>query len=337
MMMQAHADLKTLNTFGISAHTPVLVMIGNANELNELAAMPGFESKDWRILGGGSNVLLTQDVGKPVVRIAIPGMKVLDTQGTEVIVEAGAGIIWHKFVQWTLNKGLFGLENLSLIPGTVGASPIQNIGAYGVELVDVFHSLDAWDIRTGLIRTFATDDCAFGYRDSVFKHEAKDRFVITAVRFRLRTVPDLKLDYGTIRAELEAMKITSPTAQDVSDAVVAIRRSKLPDPAQIGNAGSFFKNPTIPASQYESLKTAHADIPGYPASEGVKVPAGWLIEQAGWKGFREGDAGVHAKQALVLVNHGAASGDQIVSLAKRIQDDVAGKFGIHIHPEVNIW
>jgi UDP-N-acetylmuramate dehydrogenase len=337
MMMQAHADLKTLNTFGLSAHAPVLVMIGNANELNELAAIPGFESKDWRILGGGSNVLLTQDVGKPVVRIAIPGMKVLDTQGTEVIVEAGAGIIWHKFVLWTLKNGLFGLENLSLIPGTVGASPIQNIGAYGVELVDVFHSLDAWDIRTGLIRTFATDDCAFGYRDSVFKHEAKDRYVITAVRFRLRTVPDLKLDYGTIRAELEAMKITSPTAQDVSDAVVAIRRSKLPDPAQIGNAGSFFKNPTIPTLQYELLKTAHEQIPGYPSPQGVKVPAGWLIEQAGWKGYREGDAGVHAKQALVLVNHGAASGDQILSLAKRIQADVAGKFGIDIHPEVNIW
>jgi UDP-N-acetylmuramate dehydrogenase len=337
MMMQAHADLKTLNTFGLSAHAPVLVMIGKASELNELAAIPGFESKDWRILGGGSNVLLTQDVGKPVVRIAIPGMSVIGTEGADTIVEAGAGIIWHKFVMWTLSRDLYGLENLSLIPGTVGASPIQNIGAYGVELVDVFHSLDAWDIRTGLIRTFTADDCAFGYRDSVFKHEAKDRYVITAVRFRLRTVPDLKLDYGTIRAELEAMKITSPTAKDVSDAVVAIRRSKLPDPAQIGNAGSFFKNPTIPTEQFETLKAMHEQIPGYPSAQGVKVPAGWLIEQAGWKGFREGDAGVHAKQALVLVNYGGASGAQIWDLAQRIRADVAGKFGIDIHPEVNIW
>lgn len=337
MMMQAHADLKTLNTFGLSARAPVLVMIGKADELNELAAIPGFETKDWRILGGGSNVLLTQDVGKPVVRIAIPGMAVVGSEGSDTIVQAGAGIIWHKFVLWTLKKGLFGLENLSLIPGTVGAAPIQNIGAYGVELVDVFHSLDAWDIRTGLIRTFTTDDCAFSYRDSIFKHEAKDRFVITAVRFRLSTVPNLKLDYGTIRAELQAMNITSPTAKDVSDAVVAIRRSKLPDPAQIGNAGSFFKNPTIPASQYESLKTAHADIPGYPSPKGVKVPAGWLIEQAGWKGFREGDAGVHANQALVLVNYGEASGAQIWDLAQRIRADVGRKFGIDIHPEVNIW
>lgn len=335
--MQAHADLKTLNTFGISARAAVLVMIGKPAELNELAAMPGFETRDWRVLGGGSNVLLTGDIHKPVLRIAIPGMKVIETHGNDVIVEAGAGIVWHKFVMWTLKNGFFGLENLSLIPGTVGASPIQNIGAYGVELVDVFHSLDAWDIRSGHIRTFTTDDCAFSYRDSVFKHEAKDRFIITHVRFRLSTVPSLKLDYGTIRAELASLKMPSPTPLDVSTAVVNIRRSKLPDPAEIGNAGSFFKNPTISKTHFESLKGDFPEMPGYPSDSGVKVPAGWLIEQAGWKGFREGDIGVHAKQALVLVNYGAANGSDLVELAAKIRQDVMRKYGIDIHPEVNIW
>ncbi len=336
-MMQANADLKTLNTFGISAKAAVLVMVGKTADLDELTRTPGFETRDWRILGGGSNVLLTGDIHKPVVRIAIPGMKVLETHGNEVIVEAGAGIVWHKLVMWTMKNGVFGLENLSLIPGTVGASPIQNIGAYGVELKDVFHSLDAWDIRSGQTRTFATDDCAFGYRDSVFKHDAKDRFIITNVRFRLSTVPDLKLDYGTIRDELSSMKISSPTPQDVSAAVVNIRRSKLPDPAVIGNAGSFFKNPTISQDFYDSLKADFPEMPGYPSAEGVKVPAGWLIERAGWKGFRDGDIGVHAKQALVLVNYGAANGADLVALATNIREDVMRKYGIDIHPEVNIW
>lgn len=337
MMTQAHADLRTLNTFGISARAAVLVMVGKTAELDALTRTPGFETRDWAVLGGGSNILLTGDIHRPVVRIAIAGLKVLAEAGDRVLIEAGAGVMWHKLVMWSLDRNLSGLENLSLIPGTVGAAPIQNIGAYGVELREVFDSLQAWEVATGRLRTFSASECAFGYRDSVFKQELKGRYIITSVRLALRRTPVLTLDYGALRDVLRERGIGSPSPRDVSEAVMAIRRSKLPDPAVIGNAGSFFKNPTISTSEYERLRSVHPTLPGYPSDNGVKIPAGWLIEQAGWKGYRQGDAGVHDKQALVLVNHGTATGAQIADLADRIRADIRRRFCIDIHPEVNTW
>jgi UDP-N-acetylmuramate dehydrogenase len=337
MMTQAHADLRQLNTFGIAAKAAVLVMAGKTADLDALAATPGFETRDWAVLGGGSNILFTGDVNRPVVRIAIPGLKVVAEAGQRILIEAGAGVVWHKLVMWSLDQGLSGLENLSLIPGTVGAAPIQNIGAYGVELRDVFDSLEAWHIADGRVRTYAAADCAFGYRDSVFKRDLKGACIITKVRFALRRNGPVNIEYGAIRDVLKERGIGSPSPRDVAEAVMAIRRSKLPDPAHIGNAGSFFKNPTLPIKAYEALKTAHPDMPGYLSNGGMKVPAGWLIEQAGWKGFRDGDAGVHAKQALVLVNHGQATGAEIRALSDRIRADIRERYGIDLETEVNIW
>lgn len=336
-MTQAHADLRQLNTFGIAAKAAVLVMAGKTADLDALAATPGFETRDWAVLGGGSNILFTGDVNRPVVRIAIPGLKVVAEAGDRVLVEAGAGVVWHKLVMWSLDQGLSGLENLSLIPGTVGAAPIQNIGAYGVELRDIFDSLEAWHMADGHVRTYGAADCAFGYRDSVFKRDLKGACIITKVRFSLRRNGPVNIEYGAIRDVLKERGIGSPSPRDVAEAVMAIRRSKLPDPAEIGNAGSFFKNPTLPIKAYEALKAAHPEMPGYLSNGGMKVPAGWLIEQAGWKGFREGDAGVHAKQALVLVNHGTASGAGIRALSDRIRADIRDRYGIELETEVNIW
>lgn len=337
MMTHAHAELRQMNTFGIAARAAVLVMVGKTADLDSLAAMPGFETRDWAVLGGGSNILLTGDVNRPVVRIAIPGLKIVAEAGDRVLIEAGAGVMWHKLVLWSLDQGLSGLENLSLIPGTVGAAPIQNIGAYGVELKDLFDSLEAWEVADGHSHTFSADDCGFGYRDSVFKRDLNGRFIITKVRLALRRKAPVNIEYGAIRDVLKERGIDSPTPRDVSEAVITIRRSKLPDPAEIGNAGSFFKNPTLPLKQYEALKAAHPDMPGCLSNGGMKVPAGWLIEQAGWKGFREGDAGIHAKQALVLVNYGSASGAQLKSLSERVRADIRERYGVDLETEVNIW
>ena len=281
-------------------------------------------------------MLLTRDVPALVLHMASRGKRIIDESAEQVLVEAEAGEPWHPFVLWTLDQGLAGLENLSLIPGTVGASPIQNIGAYGVEIKDVFAGLTALDSETGIIREFSEDDCAFGYRDSLFKQQP-GRFLILRVRFALRRQAALHLEYGPIRQRLAEQGITVPSAQDVSRAVCAIRSEKLPDPQQLGNAGSFFKNPLVPAAAAQTLRDRYPELVGYPQADGqVKLAAGWLIEKAGWKGFRDGDAGVHRLQALVLVNHGLATGVQLLDLARRIQADVLERFGVSLDIEPNV-
>ena len=269
--------------------------------------------------------------------MASSGIRLLCDDGREVVVEAEAGEPWHPFVQWTLKQGLVGLENLSLIPGTVGAAPMQNIGAYGVEIKDVFAGLTALDRQTGELRDFSLQDCAFAYRDSYFKRNP-GRWVILRVRFRLAREAALHLDYGPVRQRLTQMGIEHPGAQQVSDAICSIRREKLPDPAELGNAGSFFKNPVVSAEHVARLRQQYPAVVAYPQADGqAKLAAGWLIEQAGWKGYREGDAGVHQLQALVLVNHGQASGAQLHELARKIQADIVKRFDVELEMEPNLY
>jgi len=328
------ASLKTLNSFGIDARAERLVELRELDDLPDALALLRAHPPAL-VLGGGSNVLFTRDPPGTVLRVALSGRRVLDATPDEVRVEAGAGEDWHAFVGWTLEQGLSGLENLSLIPGTVGASPIQNIGAYGVEMCERFDSLDAVSLRDGASRRFDRDDCAFGYRDSAFKQPGGSEWLITAVRFRLARSAKLCLDYGEIRDELRATGIAFPTARDVSEAICAIRRRKLPDPATVGNAGSFFRNPVVERELAERLRAAHAGMPVFPAGSPsrAKLSAAWMIDRCGWKGFRDGDAGVHDRHALVLVNHGSASGAQILALAERIRESVRQRFGIELEPE----
>ncbi|WCM43076.1 UDP-N-acetylmuramate dehydrogenase [Flavobacterium sp. CBA20B-1] len=335
--MQFHQSLKTYNTFGIDVQASAFVNITSVDQLKQVIRennnkLPLF------ILSGGSNMLLTKNVDALVLNINNKGIKVVNEDADFVWIEAQAGEIWHEFVLHTLAENLGGLENLSLIPGKVGSSPIQNIGAYGVEIKDTFHSLTALNLETLETATFSATDCEFGYRESVFKNKLKDQYIITSVTFKLKKAPHiLHTSYGAIQQELELMNVSNPTIKDVSNAVIAIRQSKLPDPKEIGNSGSFFKNPIIGKSMYQSLVEKNPDIPHYPVNDlQVKVPAGWLIEQAGLKGYRKGDAGVHAKQALVLVNYGNATGEELINLAKYVQATVLEKFGIEISPEVNI-
>ena len=289
------------------------------------------------ILGGGSNVLFTADFDGAVLCNRIGGIEVVAEDADHVYLRAGAGVVWDDFVNHCIERGLGGVENLVLIPGSVGASPMQNIGAYGVEVRDVFHSLDAVHLEDGAIRTFAATECAFGYRESVFKRACRDQYAILAVTFRLSRRPRFVTEYAPVRQELERMKVETLTPRVVARAVVNVRTSKLPDPKVVGNAGSFFKNPTIPAARFEALRRAHAEIPGFAMEDGrMKVPAGWLIERCGWKGFREGDAGCYPKQALVLVNYGRARGREILALADRIAASVRERFGIDLEREVNI-
>jgi len=329
-------SLKDYNSFGIDVRANKFVAVTSMEELREL--LEKSYSYDLMILGGGSNMLLTQDIQKTVVHIAIKGIRTIHESEKEVILEAAAGENWHDFVQFAIEKGFGGLENLSLIPGNVGTSPIQNIGAYGVELKDSFVSCRAINVQTLQEKEFTYAECNFGYRNSVFKNEYKGLYIITSVRFRLTKVEhELKLDYGAIRSELEQSGIENPGIKDVSNAVIAIRESKLPNPKEIGNSGSFFKNPVISMDQFKKLQDKFPAIPSYQISDNeVKVPAGWLIDQAGLKGHRDGDAGIHHKQALVLVNYGEATGREILMLAKMVQDKVAQKFGIHLEAEVNI-
>jgi UDP-N-acetylmuramate dehydrogenase len=268
----------------------------------------------------------------------IQGRTIIEENSDHVIVEFGGGENWHETVLYTLEKGWGGLENLSLIPGTVGASPIQNIGAYGVEIKDTFHALTAFHIPTGTFHTLYHSDCAFGYRDSVFKSEKKGQYFITAVQFKLSKQPVIKTQYGDIQATLDGWGISEPSIRDISNAVIHIRQSKLPNPAEIGNCGSFFKNPVVDSQIIPALTVQYPDIKTFPAGEGLtKVPAGWLIEKAGWKGFKRNQIGVHAKQALVLVNYGGGTGAEIIALAKEIQADIFQKFGIELEMEVNAW
>lgn len=338
MSLQLHErySLKPFNTFGIDAQARLFTEVSSDDQVREALALAAQRGLPVLVLGGGSNLLLTRDVEALVLRMGSRGLRILGEEGDQVLVEAEAGEPWHPFVQWTLAQGLAGLENLSLIPGTVGAAPMQNIGAYGVEIKDVFAGLTALDRQTGALREFNLADCAFAYRDSLFKQQA-GRWLILRVRFALRRTAQLHLEYGPVRQRLQAQGIDSPTPSDVSRAICAIRSEKLPDPAELGNAGSFFKNPLVPVALAKRLRAEHADLVSYAAGEGqVKLAAGWLIERAGWKGFRDGDAGVHRLQALVLVNYGGASGAQLLQLAQRIQADIAARFSVHLEIEPNL-
>jgi UDP-N-acetylmuramate dehydrogenase len=327
-------SLKRHNTFGLEAKARYFVAAHSEEELRAALLAPEFAGLPRLILGGGSNLLLARDFPGVVIHVALTGKSVVGRDNEATYVCAAAGENWHEFVLWTLAQGLAGLENLSLIPGTLGASPMQNIGAYGVEMKDLFHELTALDLATGEARRFDRAACLFAYRDSVFKRELKDRYAITQVTFRLPHAVRLHTEYGEVRAELARLGVTAPTAQDVSQAVCNIRRRKLPDPAEIGNAGSFFKNPVVDRATFEPLYAAHPHMPHYPAPHGyVKLAAGWLIEQTGWKGKTLGRAGVHEKHALVLVNRGGARGAEILALAQGIQRSVEERFGIRLEPE----
>lgn len=343
MQIQENFSLRAYNSFGIEASARFFSTFSNTEELAALsAAAAEFQKKNAAepllVLGGGSNILFTHDRNGWVLKNKIPGIEKINEDENHVYVAVGAGENWHKLVLHSIENNWAGLENLSLIPGNTGASPMQNIGAYGVELKDVFFELEAWHLNDKTLVKFSAADCAFGYRESVFKNKYRNQFVITKVVFRLNKTPQFNISYGAIKEELEKAGVTTLTIRAVSDAVVHIRQSKLPDPAVIGNAGSFFKNPEVPAEQFEQLKNKFPSIVGYPATVGrVKLAAGWLIEQAGWKGFRVGDAGCHVKQALVLVNYGAAKGAEILSLSEKIKDSVAEKFGVVLHTEVNVF
>lgn len=334
--MQSNISLQEYNTFGINAMAKSLVKI---KSVEALQAVIRTTDAPYFVLGGGSNLLLTQDVSPIVIKNEIKGKAIVRDFKNCVYVAVGAGENWHQFVLWCLSKNLGGVENLSLIPGTVGASPIQNIGAYGVELKDVFHKLEAVNLKTGALEIFRKKDCLFGYRDSIFKRKLKGKYCITKVYFKLSKAPAhrLKMAYGAIQNTLKEKQIKTPTIGDISAAVIAIRSRKLPDPQVLGNSGSFFKNPEISKRQFRVLQEKFPKIVFYELPNNkVKVPAGWLIEQCGWKGKRVGNTGAHAQQALVLVNYGGATGEEVKNLAYKIIDSVESKFGIKLHPEVNI-
>lgn len=336
MQIQHNISLKSYNTFGIDVKAKHFVSVTSVEDLKAIYASKDFPQKF--ILGGGSNMLLTKDIDALVIHLNLKGKQILSQTDTEVLVESQAGENWHEFVLWTLENNFGGLENLSLIPGNVGTSPIQNIGAYGVELKDSFQSCKALNLETLEIETFTNSNCKFDYRNSIFKQEAKGKYIIISVIFKLTTKNHLlHTNYGAISSELEHDKITNPTIQDISRAVISIRESKLPNPKEIGNSGSFFKNPVISRQDFLKLKENFPDAPHYVVSETqIKVPAGWLIEHAGFKGKTFGNYGVHKKQALVLVNYGGAKGTDILKLSQLIQDTVARIFNIHIEAEVNI-
>ena len=339
MKIKEHFSLKAYNTFGIDAKTRLFVSVTSDDELKEVLKMPSFDNA--LIIGGGSNMLLTKDLDRPVIHIALKGIErenISNIEG-EIMLKVSSGENWHEFVLYCVANNLGGVENLSLIPGNVGTAPIQNIGAYGIELKDVFYHCKAIHKDTLEEKIFTLEDCQFGYRDSIFKNELKNQYIITSVVFRLTTKNHaINIDYGAIYDTLQQHGITTPTIKDVSDAVIEIRQSKLPDPEKLGNSGSFFKNPIIDQSTFTALRKQYHAIPYYPiGSDSIKIPAGWLIEQAGFKGKRFGDAGVHDKQALVLVNHGEASGGEIWKLAMQIQQEVKVKFGLIIEPEVNVF
>lgn len=337
MHIEENASLKSLNTFGIEAKTRYLARFESADEIADILCDERVKSLPRMVLGGGSNVLFTQDYPGLILKNEITGIELVGEDDDHYYVKSGAGENWHEFVVHTLKQGWAGLENLSLIPGNVGASPMQNIGAYGVEVKDRFHSLDAYETATGHVKTFDAAACKFGYRESVFKRAAKDKYIILSVTFKLFKKPVLNTGYGAITDELKALGVTDPGIEDVSRAVINIRNSKLPNPAELGNAGSFFKNPVISTADFEKVKAAHPDVPNYPAGEGfVKLAAGWLIEQAGRKGKRTGNCGMHAKQALVLVNYGGATGEEIYALSTAVKNDIFEKFGVELEREVNI-
>jgi len=336
MKIQTNFSLKNYNTFGIEAKAKQFVAVHNTTELQSILEKNRLEKKF--ILGGGSNMLLTQDIDALVIHVDLKGKRIIREDDDFVWVESQVGENWHEFVLWTIDQNFGGLENMSLIPGNVGTTPVQNIGAYGTEIKDTFYSCEAMTIENQKIRTFTKAECHFGYRESIFKNEAKDQYIITSVIFKLtKRNHKINISYGDISGELAKNNITIPTLKDVSNAVIAIRQSKLPDPKELGNSGSFFKNPVLLKKDFEKIHLQFPEMKYYEISESeVKVPAGWLIEQAGFKGKRFGDAGIHKNQALVLVNYGNATGKEILDVSKNIQETIFRIFGIHIDAEVNV-
>jgi UDP-N-acetylmuramate dehydrogenase len=339
MNILENSSLKSYNTFGIDVVARYFSTFSSVDELASLfESKQSIRSNEQLILGGGSNILFSGDVDGLVLHNAIPGIENVEEDEQTVLLRVGAGVNWHDFVLHCVENGWAGVENLSLIPGCVGASPMQNIGAYGVEVKEVIETVEAWDISEKKIISFSNADCAFGYRESVFKRALKGKFVITYVTFRLSKTPQYRIEYGAIKQELEKMNLVSLSIKAISEAVIRIRKSKLPDPSVIGNAGSFFKNPSVSAGQYENLKNEFPHIVAYPNTDGTyKLAAGWLIEQCGWKGYRKGDAGCHEKQALVLVNYGGATGSELLSLSESITHSVQLRFAVQLEREVNVY
>lgn len=331
MQIQQNKSLKQYNTFGINAIAKEYAEFESVEDLKQIDLQ-----KNHLILGGGSNILFTKNVDGLVLKNNIREIEVVKETEEHVIIKAGAGENWHQLVLYTVDRGLGGMENLSLIPGNTGASPMQNIGAYGVEIKDIFHSLEAYNVADKDMVLFKNADCKFGYRESVFKNQYKGQFIICSVSFRLQKKPSINTSYGAISQELEKMGVINPSIKDVSNAVINIRSSKLPDPKNTGNAGSFFKNPVVEKDLADSLKLSYPSMPYFPTGNKVKLAAGWLIEQCGWKGYRKGDAGCYDKQALVLVNYGSASGNEIYNLSEEILQSVKEKFKVTLEREVNI-
>jgi len=336
MELLENFNLKNFNTFHVSAHASYFVNVPDLACLRDALAFARARGLPFMLIGQGSNILFRQDYPGLIIEMNIRGRKLLGEDDTHWYVKASCGENWHAFVQWCLENGYYGLENLSHIPGTVGAAPVQNIGAYGVEMKDVMLSLEALEIATGELVTFSNADCGFAYRHSVFKGDKRDQYIIYSVTFALHKQAVVNIGYASLAKALEGTPEADITPELVGITVTEIRRSKLPSPSRLGNAGSFFWNPVVPRRQFDTLKLEHPGIVGYPDGEQVKLAAAWLIEQAGWKGFREGDVGVHSQHALVLVNHGHATGAELVDLSERIQRSVKEKFGIHLMPEVRI-
>ncbi|MFN9393314.1 MAG: UDP-N-acetylmuramate dehydrogenase [Flavobacteriales bacterium] len=336
-LIRQDVALGSMNTFHVDVQTRYFARFSSVSDLRSLLQDPLFKENPRLILGGGSNVLFRADFPGIVLRNELRGIQLVSETDAHYLVDAAAGENWHGFVMECINRNWAGVENLSLIPGSVGAGPMQNIGAYGIEIKDVIDSVEAMRMADGKILRFVNSECAFGYRDSIFKQAERDQWVILSVRFRLNKRPVFQIDYGAIQEELDRENPDRITIRDVSNAVIRIRRSKLPDPDELGNAGSFFKNPLVPLELYEALRSKWPDIPVYPVSEQiVKVPAGWLIEKAGWKGRRVGNCGMHGKQALVLVNYGGATGDELYAHSSRVLESVRDMFGISLEREVNV-
>lgn len=337
MEISKNKSLKGYNTFGISASAKYFAELSNVDQIHELLDQKEYKESERMVLGGGSNLLFTQNFNGIVIKNNLVGISLLREDENYYYVKAGAGENWHKFVQHCIKNNYAGVENLSLIPGNVGASPMQNIGAYGAEVKDVIEAVEAFNLETKSVQTFSNSDCQFGYRESIFKHELKNKCIIASVTYRLLKTPKYNTTYGAIEQEMEKMGVKELSVAAISEAVCNIRNSKLPNPAVIGNAGSFFKNPVVEESLYVALKEKHPSISAYPQPDKkVKLAAGWLIEQSGWKGFRKGDAGVHKNQALVLVNYGNATGKEIYDLSTEILASVKEKFGVDLEREVNI-
>lgn len=336
MELHEHVSLKALNTFHIAATTRYFVNATTLRDLKEAVAFAQAKKLPFLLVGQGSNLLFRDNYPGLIIEMNLRERSLIERRGEDVLIKAACGEVWHDFVRYCLDNDWYGLENLSLIPGTVGAAPVQNIGAYGVEISQRLHSLQALAIESGELHEFSNEDCEFSYRNSIFKQGLRDRFIITSVTFLLSTRPTVDIEYRALKDELASVKPEKITPRLVSDTVCRIRRSKLPDPGKLGNAGSFFWNPQVSRQTLSTLQEKWPDIVAWPEGELMKIPAAWLIEKAGWKGYREGDVGVHQDHALVLVNHGQASGEQLYQLAMKIRDSVLDLSGIELQPEVRI-